>query len=71
MTAPALSNFLTVLAVEIAGEVAAYKRSSTAAHVAYLSAGRKLLDARENAPAVNGRHSWRRAAVSSLARPAT
>ena len=50
MTAPALSNFLTVLAVEIAGEVAAYKRSSTAAHVAYLSAGRKLFDARENAP---------------------
>ena len=50
MTAPALSNFLTVLAVEIAGEVAAYKRSSTAAHIAYLSAGRKLLDARENAP---------------------
>ena len=50
MTAPALSNFLTVLAVEIAGEVAAYKRSSTAAHVAYLSAGRKLLDARENVP---------------------
>ena len=46
MTAPALSNFLTVLAVEIAGEVAAYKRSSTAAHRAYLAAGAKLLDAR-------------------------
>ena len=36
---PRLSNFLTVLAVEIAGEVAAYKRSSTAAHRAYLAAG--------------------------------
>ena len=49
-TGPALSNYLAVLAVEIAGEVAAYKRSSTAAHVAYLTAGAKLLDARENAP---------------------
>ena len=49
-TGPTLSNYLAVLAVEIAGEVAAFKRSSTAAHVAYLSAGRKLLDARENAP---------------------
>ena len=46
MTAPALSNFLTVLAGEIAGEVAAFKRSSTAAHRAYLAAGAKLLDAR-------------------------
>lgn len=44
---PGLSNYLTVLAVEVAGEVAAYKRSSHAAHVAYLEAGRKLADARE------------------------
>ena len=43
---PRLSNFLTVLAVEVAGELAAYKRSSTAAHRAYLAAGAKLLDAR-------------------------
>lgn len=49
MTGPALSNYLAVAAVEIAGEVAAYKRSSRAAHVALLNAGRKLVDARESA----------------------
>ena len=46
---PALSNYLTMLAVEVAGEVAAYKRSSTAAHRAYLTAGAKLLEARKAA----------------------
>ena len=46
MSGPALSNFLTVLAVEIAGEVAAFKRGSLAAHTAYLEAGRKLVEAR-------------------------
>ena len=45
----ALSNYLSVLAAEVAGEVAAYKRSSRAAHFAYLEAGRKLADARESA----------------------
>ena len=49
MTGPALSNYLSVLAVEVAGEVAAFKRSSRAAHVAVLTAGRKLVDARESA----------------------
>lgn len=49
MTGPALSNYLAVLAVEVAGEVAAFKRSSRAAHVAVLTAGRKLVDARESA----------------------
>ena len=44
---PALSNFLTVLAAEVAGEVAAFKRSSAAAHRAYLAAGAKLAEARE------------------------
>ncbi len=46
MTGPKLSNYLSVLAVEVAGEVAAFKRSSTAAHVAYLAAGWKLVEAR-------------------------
>lgn len=45
----ALSNYLSVLAAEVAGEVSAYKRSSRAAHFAYLEAGRKLADARESA----------------------
>lgn len=49
MTGPALSNYLSVLAVEVAGEVAAFKRSSTAAHVAYLAAGAKLVEARAHA----------------------
>ena len=49
MTAPPLSNYLTVLADEVRGEVAAFKRSSTAAHQAYLTAGTKLADAREAA----------------------
>ena len=49
MSGPALSNYLSVLAVEVAGEVAAFKRSSTAAHVAYLAAGRKLVEARGSA----------------------
>ena len=44
---PALSNFLSELAVEVAGEVAVYKRSSTAAIRAYLMAGAKLLEARK------------------------
>ena len=43
---PPLSNFLTVLAIEIAGEVAAFKRGSLAAHTAYLTAAAKLVDAR-------------------------
>ena len=54
MSGPALSNYLTVLAVEVAGEVAAYKRSSTAAHAAYLEAGAKLAEAR----AVARRGEW-------------
>ena len=45
MTGPALSNRLTVLAVEVAGEVAAYRRASTAAHRAYLAAGAMLVEA--------------------------
>ena len=44
---PALSNYLTMLAAEVAGQIAAYKRSSTAAHRAYLTAGAKLLEARK------------------------
>ena len=48
MSAP-LSNFLTVLAAEVVSEVASFKRSSAAAHRAYLSAGAKLVDARANA----------------------
>ena len=47
---PALSNYLTMLAVEVAGQIAVYKRSSTAANRAYLTAGAKLLEAREMAP---------------------
>ena len=46
---PALSNYLTMLAVEIAGQIAVYKRSSTAANRAYLTAGAKLLEARKAA----------------------
>ena len=49
MTAPPLSNYLTVLADQVRGEVAAFKRSSTAAHEAYIAAGSKLVDAREAA----------------------
>ena len=49
MTGPALSNYLAVLAVEVAGEIAAYRRGSHAAHVAYLAAGAKLAEARESA----------------------
>ena len=44
--APVLSNYLTMLAVEVGGEVAAYQRSSRAAHRAYLRAGEMLLRAR-------------------------
>ena len=46
---PALSNYLTMLAVEVAGEVAVYKRCSTAANRAYLTAGATLLEARKAA----------------------
>ena len=46
---PALSNYLTMLAVEVAGQIAVYKRSSTAANRAYLTAGAKLLEARKPA----------------------
>lgn len=44
--APALSNFLSSLAVDVAGDVAAYRRGSLEAHRAYLSAGAKLVQAR-------------------------
>ena len=46
---PALSNYLAVLAVEVAGQIAHFKRCSTAANRAYLTAGAKLLEAREAA----------------------
>lgn len=49
MSAPPLSNYLTVLAHEIRDDVAAFKRSSTAAHEVYLTAGGKLVRAREAA----------------------
>ena len=38
-----------MLAVEVAGEVATYRRASTAAHRAYLAAGAMLVEAREAA----------------------
>ena len=44
-----LSNYLSALAVDVAGQIAVYKRSSTVAHRAYLTAGAKLLEAREAA----------------------
>ena len=46
---PALSNYLSVLAVEVAGEFATYKRCSSAAHRAYLTAGATLVEARRAA----------------------
>ena len=42
MSAP-LSNYLSMLTGEIAGKIAAFKRSSTAAHRAYIAAGAALL----------------------------
>lgn len=45
--APALSNYLSALAGEVAAEFALYKSTSTAAHRAYLSVGTKLLEARQ------------------------
>ena len=41
------SNYLTVAAAEVRDELATYKRSSHAAHTAYLAAGAKLVEARE------------------------
>lgn len=46
VSAPRLSNFLSVLAGEVADAAAAYKRSSLEAHGAYLRAGAKLVEAR-------------------------
>lgn len=43
---PALSNYLASLAVDVANDVAAYRRSSLEAHRAYLSAAAKLVEAR-------------------------
>ena len=43
----ALSNYLTMLAAEVARQNAVYKRSSTAANRAYLTAGAKLVEARK------------------------
>ena len=46
MSGPVLSNWLNELAGRVAGDVAAYKRASTEAHRAYLSAGAALVEAR-------------------------
>ena len=41
-----LSNYLTALAADVAGDVAAYRRGSIEAHRAYLSGAAKLVEAR-------------------------
>ena len=46
---PALSNYLSVLAVKVAGEFVTYKRCSSEAHRAYLTAGATLVEARKAA----------------------
>ena len=45
-TGPALSNYLTVQAAEVAGEVARYKRASAEAHEAYMRAAYRLVSVR-------------------------
>ena len=41
-----LSNWLTVQAAEVAGDVARFKRASAEAHTAYMMAARRLVDVR-------------------------
>lgn len=43
---PVLSNYLTALAADVAGDVATYRRGSIEAHRAYLAGGAKLVEAR-------------------------
>ena len=45
-TGPVLSNYLTALAADVAGDVAAYRRGSIQSHRAYLSGAAKLVEAR-------------------------
>ena len=43
---PALSNWLTIQAAEVAGDVATFKRASAEAHTAYMMAARRLVSVR-------------------------